>query len=81
MDRNKGRLRPLTFRLSSADWGGLFGQCANWLTESIALIDHQRLKGHFAAYWALAPPVVEISGSPTLSRSKLRLSLKSRKHP
>lgn len=39
MTKNKGRFRPFTFRLSSADWSGIFGQCANWLTESTALIE------------------------------------------
>ena len=32
-------------------WGGIFGQCACCLTEPAALIDRQRLKRHFSAYW------------------------------
>ena len=53
MNRNKGRFRPLPSRLSSAAWCGIFGQCACWLTESTALIDSERLRRHFAAYWGL----------------------------
>ncbi len=64
MKRNKGRFRPLPSKLSSTAWCGIFGQCAGWLTESTALIDSERLRRHFAAYWGLYLPVLGITCSP-----------------
>jgi hypothetical protein len=63
MNRNRGQFRSVPFRLSSAAWCGIFGQCAGWLTESTALIDRERLKRHFAAYWGLYSPVLGIARS------------------
>jgi hypothetical protein len=59
MVRNKRHFRPLFSRLSEEAWGGIFGQCAVWLTESPALSDRERLKRRFAAYWALSSAVVQ----------------------
>lgn len=81
MTKNKGRFRPFTFRLSSADWSGIFGQCANWLTESTALIDNQRLKRYFAAYWALSSPVLEIAWSPDRLPVEIQTELQVQKDP
>lgn len=81
MTKNKGRFRPFTFRLSSADWSGIFGQCANWLTESTALIDNQRLKRYFAAYWALSSPVLEIAWSPDRLPVEIQTELQVQKRP
>ena len=47
MNRNERPFRPVPWRLSSAAWCGIFGQCACCLTESTALIDRERLKRHF----------------------------------
>ena len=77
MKRNKGRFRPLPSRLSSAAWCGIFGQSAGWLTESTALIDSERLRRHFAAYWGLYSPVLGITCHQTASRRENKLRSKS----
>jgi hypothetical protein len=57
MNRNKGQFRSVPSSLTNAAWCGIFGPYAGWLTESTALIDRERLKRRFAAYWGLYSPV------------------------
>ena len=61
MNRNERPFRPLPWRVSSAAWCGIFGQCACCLTESTALIDRERLKRQFSAYWGLSSPLLGIA--------------------
>ena len=82
MTKNKGRFRPFTFRLSSADWSGIFGQCAIGLRSQPRSSTSRRLKRYFAAYWALSFTCFRncLVPRPTL-RSKFKPSSKSRKDP
>ena len=63
MNRNEGKLESFPSRLPSAAWSGIVGQYAYWLTEPAALIDGERLKHHFLAFWGLSSPVVGIACS------------------
>ena len=54
MNKNEGKLEPVSSRLPSVAWSGILGQYAYWLTEPAALIDGKRLKHDFLAYWNLS---------------------------
>jgi len=81
MNRNERPFRPLPWRLSSAAWCGIFGQCACCLTESTALIDRERLKRQFSAYWGLSAPLLGIAYSSDRLSAEEQTGIKLQRRP